>query len=244
MLGLPVEDGGPGFHPQARRRHGRAGVPEPGRTARVVHGAELPGRATSRRPWTTLTARGVVFETYAGTPMATDEKRRVPQGRAADRVVQGPGRQHAVRDRAVTMSDMITTCLWFDTEGEEAAEFYCSRVPGLEGRRRHPVRRGAAPRPAGTVMTVDLRARRPPVRRPQRRPGVPVHRGRLVPGELRRPGGGRPLLGHALVEGGEESCAVGSRTATGSPGRSSRRSWRSCSPTRTRSGPGAPCRRC
>jgi predicted 3-demethylubiquinone-9 3-methyltransferase (glyoxalase superfamily) len=24
---------------------------------------------------------------------------------------------------------IITTCLWFDTEGEEAAEFYCSVVP-------------------------------------------------------------------------------------------------------------------
>jgi len=27
------------------------------------------------------------------------------------------------------MSDKITTCLWFDTEGEEAAEFYCSVIP-------------------------------------------------------------------------------------------------------------------
>jgi predicted 3-demethylubiquinone-9 3-methyltransferase (glyoxalase superfamily) len=27
------------------------------------------------------------------------------------------------------MSDKITTCLWFDTEGEAAAEFYCSVIP-------------------------------------------------------------------------------------------------------------------
>ena len=27
------------------------------------------------------------------------------------------------------MSDKITTCLWFDTEGEEAAQFYCSLFP-------------------------------------------------------------------------------------------------------------------
>jgi len=27
------------------------------------------------------------------------------------------------------MSEKITTCLWFDTEGEEAAEFYCSLIP-------------------------------------------------------------------------------------------------------------------
>jgi predicted 3-demethylubiquinone-9 3-methyltransferase (glyoxalase superfamily) len=27
------------------------------------------------------------------------------------------------------MTSKITTCLWFDTEGEEAAEFYCSVIP-------------------------------------------------------------------------------------------------------------------
>ena len=53
------------------------------------------------------------------------------------------------------MSDKITTCLWFDTEGEEAAEFYSrlipnSRVTGVE-------RYGeAGPRPAGTAMTVTF----------------------------------------------------------------------------------------
>jgi predicted 3-demethylubiquinone-9 3-methyltransferase (glyoxalase superfamily) len=53
------------------------------------------------------------------------------------------------------MGDKITTCLWFDTEGEEAAEFYCrlipnSRVTGIE-------RYGeAGPRPAGTAMTVTF----------------------------------------------------------------------------------------
>ena len=49
----------------------------------------------------------------------------------------------------------ITPCLWFDTEGEEAAEFYTSVFPSSrildvlchgEGR----------PRPAGTVLTVSF----------------------------------------------------------------------------------------
>ena len=53
------------------------------------------------------------------------------------------------------MSDKITTCLWFDTEGEEAASFYCSLLPN--SRIRDVQRYGeAGPRPAGTVMTVDF----------------------------------------------------------------------------------------
>ena len=44
---------------------------------------------------------------------------------------------------------MITTCLWFDTEGEEAAEFYCSVFPGSQVARRHPrTARAARARPA------------------------------------------------------------------------------------------------
>jgi predicted 3-demethylubiquinone-9 3-methyltransferase (glyoxalase superfamily) len=49
----------------------------------------------------------------------------------------------------------ITPCLWFDTEGEEAATFYTSVFPNsriLEVA-RYPE---AAPRPAGTVMTVTF----------------------------------------------------------------------------------------
>ena len=49
----------------------------------------------------------------------------------------------------------ITPCLWFDTEGEEAAQLYTSVFPNskivsmlLHGE--------AGPRPAGTVMTVDF----------------------------------------------------------------------------------------
>ena len=49
----------------------------------------------------------------------------------------------------------ITPCLWFDTEGEEAARFYTSVFPN--SRILDIARYGAAgPRPEGTVMTVSF----------------------------------------------------------------------------------------
>ena len=53
------------------------------------------------------------------------------------------------------MSDKITTCLWFDTEGEEAAQFYCTLFPNsrIVGVSRYGE---AGPHAAGTVMTVDF----------------------------------------------------------------------------------------
>jgi len=49
----------------------------------------------------------------------------------------------------------ITPCLWFDTEGEEAAEFYTSVFPN--SRIAEVTRYGSAgPRPEGTVMTVNF----------------------------------------------------------------------------------------
>jgi predicted 3-demethylubiquinone-9 3-methyltransferase (glyoxalase superfamily) len=52
-------------------------------------------------------------------------------------------------------SKPFTTCLWFDTEGEEAARFYTgifknSRIDGIS---RYTE---AGPRPAGTVQTVEF----------------------------------------------------------------------------------------
>jgi predicted 3-demethylubiquinone-9 3-methyltransferase (glyoxalase superfamily) len=49
----------------------------------------------------------------------------------------------------------MVPCLWFDTEGEEAAEFYTSVFPNskiLDVSRYGE----AGPRPAGTVMTVSF----------------------------------------------------------------------------------------
>jgi predicted 3-demethylubiquinone-9 3-methyltransferase (glyoxalase superfamily) len=53
------------------------------------------------------------------------------------------------------MPKTITPCLWFDTEGEEAAELYTSVFPN--SRITHVSRYGeAGPREAGTVMTVQF----------------------------------------------------------------------------------------
>lgn len=51
------------------------------------------------------------------------------------------------------MASKITTCLWFDTQGEEAAEFYCSIIPNSAV---HEVSRYGVggPRPEGSAMTV------------------------------------------------------------------------------------------
>ena len=49
----------------------------------------------------------------------------------------------------------ITPCLWFDTEGEEAAKFYTSIFPNSKiGKITHYG--SAGPRAEGTVMTVEF----------------------------------------------------------------------------------------
>src|SRR5437016_14405366 len=49
----------------------------------------------------------------------------------------------------------ITPCLWFDTEGEDAAQFYTSIFPN--SKIAEVARYGSAgPRPAGSVMTVSF----------------------------------------------------------------------------------------
>ena len=53
------------------------------------------------------------------------------------------------------MGQKIVTNLWFDTEAEEAAEFYCSVFPDARiVRKLHYT--DAGPRDAGMVMTVDF----------------------------------------------------------------------------------------
>ena len=53
------------------------------------------------------------------------------------------------------MTDKISTWLWFDTDGLEAAEFYCSLFPN--SRVTDVAKYGeAGPREAGTVMTVEF----------------------------------------------------------------------------------------
>jgi predicted 3-demethylubiquinone-9 3-methyltransferase (glyoxalase superfamily) len=50
---------------------------------------------------------------------------------------------------------MSTPCLWFDAEGEDAAQLYTSTVPN--SRITNVARHGSAgPREEGTVMTVEF----------------------------------------------------------------------------------------
>jgi predicted 3-demethylubiquinone-9 3-methyltransferase (glyoxalase superfamily) len=49
----------------------------------------------------------------------------------------------------------VTPCLWFDTEGEEAARFYTSVFPNSKIN-QVTYYGSAGPRPEGTVMTVDF----------------------------------------------------------------------------------------
>jgi predicted 3-demethylubiquinone-9 3-methyltransferase (glyoxalase superfamily) len=112
----------------------------------------------------------------------------------------------------------ITSCLWFDTEGEDAANFYVSVFPN--SRIVNVSRYGeAGPRPAGSVMVVDFEL--------DGRPFMALN------------GGPDFTFDEAisfvidcadqdevdyywtkLSEGGEEEApAAGSRTASGCPGR-------------------------
>jgi len=53
------------------------------------------------------------------------------------------------------MPSAITPNLWFDTQAEEAAEYYCSIFPDSRiNRVTHYTEAG--PKPAGTVLTVDF----------------------------------------------------------------------------------------
>ena len=133
------------------------------------------------------------------------------------------------------MSDKITTCLWFDTEGEEAAQFYCTLFPNsrIVGVSHYGE---AGPRAAGMVMTVDFEL--------DGRPYVALNGGpdyRFTEAvsfqiscadqdEVDR------YWDTLVADGGEGARAAGSRTASGCPGRSCPPRCPSCSPTRTRSG--------
>jgi predicted 3-demethylubiquinone-9 3-methyltransferase (glyoxalase superfamily) len=53
------------------------------------------------------------------------------------------------------MKDKLVTCLWFDTQGEDAANFYTALFPN--SKLGEITRYGSAgPRPEGTVMTVGF----------------------------------------------------------------------------------------
>jgi predicted 3-demethylubiquinone-9 3-methyltransferase (glyoxalase superfamily) len=55
----------------------------------------------------------------------------------------------------IMTSKEFTTCLWFDTQAEEAATFYCEVFPDSEITARQHYGE-AGPGPAGSLMTVDF----------------------------------------------------------------------------------------
>ena len=95
----------------------------------------------------------------------------------------------------------LTPCLWFDTEGEDAANFYTSVFPN--SKIRDVARYGSAgPRAEGRYDR-QLRAGRAGVRGPERRARVHVQRSPLVPGQLRHQDE-VDAYWSKLSEGGEE----------------------------------------
>ena len=136
----------------------------------------------------------------------------------------------------------LTPCLWFDTEGEDAAKLYTSVFPNskiLDVSRYGP----AGPRPEGTVMTVSFE----------------------LDGQqfLALNGGPQYTFSEAisfqvfcetqdevdaywskLSEGGEEGPCGWLKDRFGLPGRSSRQPSPGCWPTPTPRGRSASCRRC
>lgn len=68
----------------------------------------------------------------------------------------------------------VTTCLWFDTQGEEAAQFYTSVVPNsrITGTTRYLVQT-PSPNEVGSVMTVDFELNGTPYQALNGGPGFP-----------------------------------------------------------------------
>jgi predicted 3-demethylubiquinone-9 3-methyltransferase (glyoxalase superfamily) len=83
----------------------------------------------------------------------------------------------------------ITTFLWFDSQAEEAVNFYISIFKNSKIR---TIRRygDAGPGPKGSVMIVTFSTRRAGVYSSQRRSALFVYPGHLAARELRDPSGG------------------------------------------------------
>ena len=91
----------------------------------------------------------------------------------------------------------ITPCLWFDTEGEDAATFYTSVFPN--SRIREITRYGpAGPRAEGTVMTVSFELDGQEYVALNGGPDFTFNEAISFQVELRGSGGGRPAVVDAL----------------------------------------------
>ena len=111
------------------------------------------------------------------------------------------------------MGQKITPFLWFDSEAEEAAQLYTSVFPNsrIVGVSRYGE---AGPGTAGSVMTVELRARREAVRRAERRARVHASpkpcRSRSTARRRRR----STTTGASSARAASTARAAGSRTAS------------------------------
>src|SRR5712691_2494904 len=137
-------------------------VPRPGATRR---------RSRSNRAYR---ARGSARQVAAGragafsTLQGCEVVGRPMSFHKCDRLTGQTRRQPTATTREDEAMHEITPCLWFDTEGEEAARFYTSVF--TNSRILDVARHGAAgPRPEGTVMTVSFELDGAQVRGPERR---------------------------------------------------------------------------
>ena len=130
------------------------------------------------------------------------------------------------------MQGSITPNLWFDTEAEEAAAFYC-RLPELADRERHALHRGrAAPGRNGDGRRV--RARRPAVLGINGGPQFTFDEA-ISFRSTARPRRRSTTTGSGSPTAARRASAAGSRTGTACPGRSCRPAWGAL----RRPGPGA-----
>ncbi len=123
----------------------------------------------------------------------------------------------------------IVTNLWFDTEAEEAAEFYTSLFE--DGRivsTSHYTE--AVPDKAGMVLTVEFELQGQRFVGINGGPEFKFDEAISLQVNCKRPGRDRLLLGEARPRAAPRASAAGSRTATASPGRSSPRTCRRSSP--------------
>ncbi len=113
----------------------------------------------------------------------------------------------------------VRTCLWFDTQAEEAARFYVSLLPGSR------IERVSRPDPHGAVAVVDFALAGTPYMALNGGPHFthsPVASIHVLPEDQAETDG----LWNRLLEGAaRRACAAGSPTASARHGRSSRSSW-------------------
>ena len=126
----------------------------------------------------------------------------------------------------------ITPCIWFDSDGEDAAKLYTSLFPN--SKIINVTHYGPdTPRPEGTVLTVEFELDGQ-VHRAQRRPASSRSTRRSRSRSAARTRTRSTATGTGSSRAAASMArAAGSRTASASRGRSSRPRCRGCSATRT-----------